>query len=108
MSITYTWTFLQFNVHTSAHGHNNVVYNVHYVVTADDGDGHTAQAYGSCGIPYNEDSFVPYLSLTPSIVQNWVTTNLGTEHVGKIEDHLSTQIADQINPPTATVPPPWD
>lgn len=108
MSITYTWTFPQLNVQTSAYGQTDVVYNVSYVVTADDGDGHTAQAYGSCGIPYiAEDPFVPYLGLTPSIVQDWVTTSLGTEQVGNIEAYLSTQIADQINPPTATLPPPW-
>jgi hypothetical protein len=108
MSITYTWTFPQLNVQTSAYGQTDVVYNVNYVVTADDGDGHTAQAYGSCSIPYiAEDSFVPYLGLTPSIVQEWVTTSLGTEQVGNIEASLSTKIADQINPPTATLPPPW-
>ena len=109
MSITYTWTFPQLNVQTSAYGQTDVVYIVNYVVTADDGDGHTAQAYGSCGIPYiAEDSFAPYDSLTPTIVQDWVTTNLGTEQVTNIETYLSTQIADQINPPTATLPPPWN
>jgi len=108
MAITYTWTFPQLNVQTSAYGQTDVVYSVNYVVTADDGEGHTAQAYGSCAIPYvADDPFILYPSLTQADVLSWTTANLGAEQVANIEAYLSTQIADQINPPTATLPPPW-
>jgi len=109
MAITYTWTFPQLNVQTSAYGKTNVVYSVNWVCTGDDGEGHTAQAYGTCTVPYvAEDPFIAYPDLTQSEVLSWTTANLGAEQVTNIETYLSTQIADQINPPTATLPPPWN
>jgi len=108
MAITYTWTFPQLNVQTSAYGQTDVVYSVNYVLTGDDGEGHTAQAYGTCAIPHvADDPFIDFPGLTLDVVQGWVTENLGSEQVANIEQYIATQIEYQINPPIATLPPPW-
>jgi hypothetical protein len=108
MTIAYTWTFPQLEVQTAAYGLEKVVYAVNYVVVADDGAGHVASSYGSVSVPYvASDTFVLYSDLTQETVQEWVTEHMGSDQVANIENYLSSQIADQIDPPTETLPPPW-
>ena len=49
MTITYTWEFPRFSAHPALNGLNNVVYNVEFILTATDGNGHGAQIFDNIG-----------------------------------------------------------
>jgi hypothetical protein len=109
VAITYTWTFTTLDVQTSAFDHVNVVYNVNFIVTGDDGAGHTAQYEGSCPINYIEDDpFIDYPSLTQADVQGWVNMNMPAEQQSSIEYYVAAQIQNQIDPPLQALAPPWN
>ncbi len=108
MTVACIWTFPSLDVKRSAFGLPDVVYGINWVCSAGDGQGHTAQVYGSCPVPFvAEDAFTQYGDLTEEIVLGWLTENLGDEQMQKIEDDLSMQIDDQINPKRVTILPPW-
>jgi hypothetical protein len=109
MPITYTWTFPVLNAKVAEADKTNLVFNINWVCTGDDGEGHTANAYGSCSVPYNpDDAYVPFEQLTAAIVQGWLVENVGNEQISNIENYIATQIADQINPPIVALSPPWN
>jgi hypothetical protein len=63
-------------------------------------DEHVASVYGSVSFTPNPDSedFVPYSELTEGLVISWVKLELG-EEVEAIENGLSIQIDNMVNPP---------
>lgn len=108
MTITYVWSFPVLDVKLSEDGMTNVVYNVNWIYSADDGAGHSATTYGSVGVePPAPDAFTPYDELTKDQVQSWVVAALGVDQVAAMEVGLANQIQLQINPVDAPLPPPW-
>jgi ribosomal protein S11 len=88
-----TWTINQLDRNTS----NNFVTTVHYNVTKVDGE-FSASTYGTVGFEAGTPE-TPYASLTKAQVIEWVKDKLGEETV---EASLTSQIAAQKNPTTAT------
>ena len=107
MSVTNTWVIKQMDCYPQSEGQTDVVFTIHWRVNAADGV-YTATSYGTVGVTYAAgSSYTPYAQLTQQQVVGWVQTAMGPEQVASIESSLSTNIADQVNPPVVTPPLPW-
>jgi len=91
--MTTTYTISQLDRNTS----DGFVTTVHYNVTKVDGE-FSASTYGTVGFEAGTPT-TPYASLTKAQVIEWVKDKLGEEVV---EASLTSQIAAQKNPTTAT------
>jgi hypothetical protein len=98
MTTTTTWNVAQLERHTA----DGIVMTVHYTVDANDGT-YSAGAYGSIGLEAPEDNIIPFASLTPEIVIDWVKERLGgDEKVEEIEAALQAQLDEKHAPSKAT------
>jgi hypothetical protein len=97
MAVEYTWTIPM----TEYTMENGGIFNVHWRVTAQDGD-FTASSYGTCGFtPDAQDpDFVPYESLTEDVVLGWIWDS-GIDKYAT-EAALAAKIDAQKNPTTST------
>lgn len=103
-AITYTWGIANLEVVPSEDGLSNVVKNIHWTLSATDGQ-FTASGYGSAGTgAVDPDAFTPYEELTQADVIGWLEQLL---EVDQLRTSLANQIADQQNPPIITPPLPW-
>ena len=91
--MTTTYTINNLDRNTS----DNFVTTVHYNVTKVDGE-FSASTYGTVSFEAGTPT-TPYASLTKAQVIEWVKDKLGEETV---EASLTSQIAAQKNPTTAT------
>ena len=107
MTITNTWAVQQMDCYPEEDNETDVVFNVHWTLTATDGT-YTGYVYGSQAVTVDPDvPFTPYADLTETQVIGWVKSAMGEEQVASYEANVATQIADQINPPVVTPPLPW-
>ena len=106
MAIGYTWDCKTCDTYPSKGGKSNVVYNVHWRLTAtddtnkdSDGNNWTAEVYGSQAVSTDDlSSFINWSSLKESDVQGWVETAMGPYAVTAMKTSLDTQIAEKISP----------
>ena len=106
MAISYTWDCKTCDTYPSKSGKSNVVYNVHWRLTAtddtnkdSDGNNWTAETYGSQNVSTDDlSSFINWSSLTNSDVQGWVETALTADKVTAIKTGLDAQIAEKVTP----------
>jgi hypothetical protein len=107
LNITYNWNFNPLECYPTESGQTDVVFNVHWQLYA------TTGSYGASSIgvqrvgPLGTGSFTPFEELTKEQVQGWVVDSMGTGSVDAMYTSLATQIENQINPPTVTLPAPW-
>ena len=107
MAITNTWTVTAMDCYPEAEGETDVVFTVHYTLSATDGT-YNGSVYGTVGVTYTAGSpYTAYADLTEAQVVGWVKDALGPEQVASYEANVATQIADQANPPVVTPPLPW-
>lgn len=107
MAITYDWIVEQLEVYPELEGYNNVVFNVHWRVNANENN-NFATYYGTQNIYIDLDGdFISYDELTEKDVIGWVKNDLGHEQVGNIEMHLLDQVNSITNPITKIIPLPW-
>lgn len=104
MSITYTWSFPQFEVAPSEDGLTNVVSVIHWRVNGFDGT-FSAGAYGTValGAP-NPAAFTPYADITEQWAIDAVTANID---FAAIESAIAGEINKKHNPPTVSMSPPF-
>ena len=111
MAITNAWAITQMDAYPQADGEQDVVFNVHWTLTATetvDGKTYTGYVYGTQSLPTPTGTdFTPYADLTQSQVLGWTFEALGAEQVASYEANVAAQIAAQINPPVVTPPLPW-
>jgi len=93
---TFTWAVAQLERHTA----DGIVFTVHYTVAANDGT-YSSSAYGSLGLEAPEGDAIPFASLTPEIVIDWVKDKFGAEKVAEIEAALQAQLDEQHAPSKA-------
>lgn len=106
--ITTTWGISQLTCYPEYQGQPDVVCQVHWTLTADDAEGHTASVYGSVGVDLSDEAtFVPYNELTPEIVIGWVKEALGEEQVAEYEAGVVSVLEQQIAPVVVNRPLPW-
>ena len=106
MAISYEWNCKTCDTYPTKSGKSNVVYNVHWRLTAtddtnkdSDGNNWTATSYGSQAVSTADlSSFINWSSLTNADVQGWVETALTADTVTAMKASLDAQIAKKITP----------
>jgi len=108
--INYTWDVSTVDTYPTLDGNNDVVYSVHWRLTAEDdanqdadGNNWTATVYGTQSVDTSDLSdFTSFADLTSSDVQGWVIDAMGEEEVANLEANLDSQIESQKNPTSVT------
>ena len=106
MAISYAWDVSTVDTYPTKDSNSDVIYNVHWRLTAtddanDDADGNaqTAGVYGSEGLDTDSiSSFVAFGSLDAAKVQGWVEAALTADTVTAMKTKLDAQIAEKITP----------
>jgi len=110
MAIGYTWDVSTVDTYPTKDSKSDVVYNVHWRLTAtddtnkdSDGNNWTATTYGSQGVDTSDlSSFTAFADLTASDVQGWVEAAIGADEVTAMKAALDAQIAEKITPTSVT------
>ncbi len=106
--ITFTWEFPRFSAHPTLNGMDNVVYNVEYIISATDGEGHGTQYFGNVGLGEpDQEGFKRFNLITQSVVQGWVESALGEEQLTDLKQNLVDQIELQKAPTSVQLNKPW-
>ena len=110
MAINYAWDVSIVDTYPTKDSNSDVVYNVHWRLTATDdanndadGNPQTSSVYGSQGLDTDSiSSFTAFADLTSSDVQGWVEAALGADEVTALKANLDAQIAEKITPTSVT------
>ncbi len=110
MAIGYTWNVSTVDTYPTLDGNADVIYNVHWRLTAEDdanqdadGNNWTATSYGTCGLDTSEIlSFTAFADLEASDVQAWVEEVFGADDVAAKKAALDAKIALLITPTSVT------
>ena len=110
MAIGYTWDVSTVDTYPTLDGNADVVYNVHWRLTAEDdanqdadGNNITATSYGTCDLDTSDiSSFTAFADLTASDVQSWVEGVFGADDVAEKKAVLDAKIAEIITPTSVT------
>ena len=96
------WNVKTVDVHPKEEGHDDVIYNVHWSVSKEDGE-YSASSYGTQSIDTSDlSNFKPFDEVTSDMVKGWVTEAMGEEAVANLEAGLDSQIENQKNPTSIT------
>ena len=106
MAIGYTWDVSTCDTYPTKDSKSDVVYNVHWKLTAtddtnkdSDGNNWTVTSYGSQVVDTSDlSSFIEWSSLKASDVQGWVETELTADTVTAMKASLDAQIAEMVTP----------
>ena len=110
MAISYEWDCKTCDTYRTKSGKSNVVYNVHWRLTAtddtnkdSDGNNWTASCYGTQAVSTDDlSSFINWSSLTNADVQGWVETALTADTVTAMKASLDNEIAEKVSPTSVT------
>ena len=110
MAIGYTWDVSTVDTYPTLESNADVVYNVHWRLTAEDdanqdanGNNWTATSYGTQSVDTSDlSSFTAFADLTSSDVQGWVEAAMGADAVTDLKAGLDAQIALLITPTSVT------
>ena len=110
MAIGYTWDVSTVDTYPTKDSKSDVVYNVHWRLTAtddtnkdSDGEYWTATTYGTQSLDTSDlSSFTAFASLDAAKVQGWVETAMGSDTVTAMKTALDEQIAEKITPTSVT------
>jgi len=113
MAITYAWDVSTVDTYPTKDSNSDVVYNVHWRLTAtdgtnkdSDGDNWTATVYGSQTLDTDSiSSFTAFGSLNAAKVQGWVEASMDAKESGTVANlkaRLDGQIAKKITPTKVT------
>jgi len=110
MAISYAWDVSTVDTYPTKDSNADVVYNVHWRLTATDdtnkdADGNywTADIYGIQKLDTDSiSSFTPFADLNATKVQAWVEAALTADRVAEMKASLNAQIAEKITPTSVT------
>ena len=110
MAIGYTWDCKTVDTYPTKDSKADVVYNVHWRLTAtddtnkdSDGNNWTMTSYGTQSVDTSDiSSFTAFADLSTSDVQSWVETAMGEEAITALKSGLDAQIALLITPTSVT------
>jgi len=110
MAISYAWDVSTVDTYPTKDSNSDVVYNVHWRLTATDdtnkdsgGNNWTATSYGSQGLDTDSiSSFTAFGSLDAAKVQGWVEAALTADTVTAMKASLDAQITEKITPTSVT------
>ena len=113
MAISYEWNVSTVDTYPTKDSKSDVVYNVHWRLTATDDtnkqtiDGVevniTSDVYGTQAVDTSDlSSFTAFADLTASDVQGWVEAALGADKVTEMKAGLDANIAEKVTPTSVT------
>jgi hypothetical protein len=110
MAISYAWDVSTVDTYPTKDSNSDVVYNVHWRLTATDdanndtdGNPQTSSVYGSQSLDTDSiSSFTAFGSLDAAKVQGWVEAALTADTVTEMKSGLDAQIAEKITPTSVT------
>ena len=110
MAISYSWDVSTVDTYPTHNSQSDVVYNVHWRLTAEDdanqnsdGNNHKATVYGTQSVDTSDlSSFTAFADLSASTVQGWVETALGADELTSLKSELNAQIAEKVTPTSVT------
>ena len=110
MAIGYTWNVSTVDTYPTKSGKSDVVYKVHWRLTATDDtnkdsndNNWTATTYGAQILDTSDlSSFTAFADLTASDVQGWVEAAMTADTVTAMKAKLDAQIAEKITPTSIT------
>lgn len=106
MELIYDWNFNPLESYPTASGQTDVVFLIHWQVSATTGS-YRASSIGTQPVEYTSESvFIPFNELTFETVYGWVTSSMG-EYYNYLTASLVQQIENQINPPILVQQAPW-
>ena len=106
MAISYAWDVKTVDTYPTKDSKSDVVYNVHWQLTATDdtnndadGNPQTATVYGSQALDTSDlSSFTAFADLTASDVQGWVEAAMTADTVNDMKDSLDSTIEELVTP----------
>ena len=106
MAISYEWDVKTVDTYPTKDSKSDVVYNVHWRLTATDdanndadGNPQTATVYGSQALDTSDlSSFIAFASLDAAKVQSWVEAALTADTVTEMKTGLDAAIAEKVTP----------
>lgn len=111
MAITYEWncrtvdTYPNFS-DENENTHEDVVYNVHYIITGEETVNDVLYTNSNIGTTTIETSdlstFTDFESLTNETVSSWVEAALGEDQVAAIKASIASNIEEQQTPTSIT------
>jgi len=112
MATSYEWDCKTCDVYPEYEDEEDVVYVVHYKLTATSSETHevdgedvpyTSGAYGTETLTLGDLSdFIPFDDLTNEDTTGWVEDTMGEDEVQELKDNLDSNIAEQITPTSET------
>ena len=110
MAINYAWDVSTVDTYPTKDSNADVVYNVHWRLTATDdanndadGNPQTSTVYGSQALDTDSiSSFVAFADLDAAKVQGWVEAALTADTVTAMKASLDAEIAEKITPTSVT------
>lgn len=108
--ITYSWNCKTVDCYPQQDNENNVVYKVHWRVTAisselnTEGQPYLADSIGTQTLDTGDiTDFIPFEELTNDEVTAWTKSAMGDEQVEQIESGLEYEINSLITPKSITL-----
>ena len=106
MAISYAWDVSTVDTYPTKDSKADVIYNVHWRLTATDdanndanGNAQTANVYGAKDLDTSDlSSFTAFASVDAAAVQGWVEASLTADTVTEMKAGLDAQIAAKITP----------
>ena len=112
MAINHEWNCKTCDVYPQYEGKDDVVYVVHWRLTATSSETHEvdgedvpykSSGYGTETLTLGDLSdFIPFADLTNEDTTEWVEDKMGEDRVQELKDNLDSNIAEQINPTSET------
>jgi hypothetical protein len=110
MAINYAWDVSTVDTYPTKDSNSDVVYNVHWRLTAtddtnkdSDGEYWTAGVYGTQSLDTdNISSFIAFADLDAAKVQSWVEAAMTEDKVTGMKTQLDKQIAKKVTPTSVT------
>ena len=105
--ITYNWNCKTVDAYVEEAGNDDVVYNVHWIVTGTTTEGgkeYSATNIGTQVLNIDDiTNFIPFDQLTNDEVVAWTQATIGAEQVAAIEANIADAINLEINPVSITL-----
>lgn len=105
--ITYNWNCKTVDAYVEQGGNDDVVYNVHWIVTGTKEESEKQYSYINIGTQTLDTSeitdFIPFDQITNEQVVAWTQAAMGAEQVASIEANIADAIELEINPVSITL-----
>jgi hypothetical protein len=110
MAISYSWDVSTVDTYPTHNSQSDVVYNVHWRLTAEDdanqdaeGNNNIDSVYGAQSVDTADlSSFTAFADLSASTVQGWVETALGADKVTSLKSALDAQLVEKVTSTSVT------